>query len=319
MSLADVAERAAEANATASPIASYVKRQGSGKRTITTVKAFVPEPGSFFDLLLAKAKADRPEPEILSRETHRVSNANGGTAGVNLAPAEAIKAAKTDWIVGEYFKDAWDGVWCVTRTEPGYVWARQGWRGSEKRFLRSKIFQCVKHDKTIGRPQRSHGRPTPDTTPELGAHGSTGGTMFKNDVRQEGIPRYTETAAADGTVKNVRIAGDWPHNTSSEDAPVQRPNVPDRDVRVTTVGGKLIVTISEPGEKLPVTTTPAVKAASSAKLTGPRVPAQDTSVKVKVAPTMTARQARGSYDPSIGSEPMNAVNHVALQCPKKVG
>jgi hypothetical protein len=101
-------------------------RLGMRKRTIVTTFAVV--------------NGERTQ---VTKETHRIANANKGSAAP-VAPGKVRTAdAKVDPIIGRQFMDAWGLKHTILRTEPGHVWARAGGHGAVKRYLRSKIRPCL--------------------------------------------------------------------------------------------------------------------------------------------------------------------------------
>jgi hypothetical protein len=173
-----------------------------------------------------------------------------------------------NWIVGQQFLDKWGDVHTVTRTEPGFVFARTGINGPEVRFKRSLITSCVKHDRAIGHPPTGHGRPT------------KGGTIgFKASVSHVDRPTYVE-CDDDKAYRISRVNGVWPHTVQPEfTAP--KPVAKEKSVSVT------IDVVGLHQHRVSVTVGP-VKPVKAEK-----------AVKVAKVKAITKRQARGTYDPSI--------------------
>lgn len=150
----------------------------------------------------------------------------------------------------------------------------------------------TKPPRVIGRCPKSHGRPTAadDYT------GAPGGSVgFARTVSQEGLPRYSERNDPDA-YRILKAGGNWPH-TVNVDATFRKPKIADKHVTVTRIPhaahphGKLVITVSAK--------PPTVKEVKPAK-----------------ARSLTKKQARGTWDPCIGSEPMLPVTESSLPCRK---
>ena len=142
----------------------------------------------------------------------------------------------------------------------------------------------------IGKPQLSHAAPR-----------TQAGSIFKKSTPVYDVPTYVETG--DGRILKVKgsLGQDssvptW--NNGNPDYTPAKSTVKTKHVSVTTVpddkhpNGRLVVTIGA-------------------------CPPKARTLSPKQAPTVTKKQARGTWDPSIGSEPMNPVTHPSLQCPKR--
>jgi hypothetical protein len=137
--------------------------------------------------------------------------------------------------------------------------------------------------RVIGKRPSSHGRPSPRDEYTGAPGGSVG---FAGKVRQEGLPRYTESNDPHA-YRILRTSGDWPR-TTRVDATFKKPVVKAKPVTVSyDCDGKIRVTV------------------------GPVPVPEGRAPKTR---SMTKKEARGTWNPAIGSEPMLPVTHPSVPC-----
>lgn len=210
-------------------------RQGFGKRVIATTYRVNP---------------DGSRGDEIGKLTHRTANANAGTTPAKLVTTDDGVA------VGKRFEFCGD-LFIITSLTPDHVTASCGQFGGLRGFRRKDVAHALAHGVDCSPIKRESDRQRASEKNTLG---------FAHRVMHLDRPRYVEDER--GNID--RIGGAWPHDTTREvDAEKTRIVVPEKAVKVTTVDGKLVVSI---GAECPTTTT--------------RKPRAGNPIK-------------GSYDPSI--------------------